>query len=65
MACRSCGQRVIERGSSVYIGKVAVLHNGQTVTIKEVDPNNGRRFGGKLEGETIWFTLSDIRALKG
>lgn len=52
-------------GSSIYIGKVAVLHNGQTLTIAEVDPDNGRRFSGKLDGETIWFTLSDIAALKG
>ena len=66
MACRSCGQRIIERGASVYIGKVAHLHNGESYTITKADPDNPRSFGAKREdGSILWFTLSDIRALKG
>jgi hypothetical protein len=66
MACRSCGQRIIERGASPYMGKVAHLHNGESYTITDTDPANPRMFGAKKEDGTImWFTLSDIRALKG
>ena len=48
------------------MGKVAHLHNGESYTITDTDPDNPRMFGAKKEDKTImWFTLSDIRALKG
>ena len=62
--CIPCGQR-LEQGASPYIGKVALLHNGMEITIKMVDPNNGRKFCGKHEAQDFWFTLKDIAGLRG
>jgi hypothetical protein len=65
MACRSCGKRVIERGASPYIGKRAILHNGDEYIINLVDPDNQRRFGSNLNDGIFWFMLSDIKGLRG
>jgi hypothetical protein len=64
MGC-GCGREVIERGASVYVGKVAVLHTGETIRISEHDPEDARKFAGRnSEGNLIWFKLSDIKRLK-
>lgn len=62
--CRSCGERR-ELGASPYIKKTALLINGDAVVIEGVDPDNGRHFWGTKDNEQFWFTLKDIRGLKG
>jgi hypothetical protein len=62
--CTSCGERR-EQGSSPYIKKTALLINGDDIVIEGVDPDNGRRFWGTKDNQQYWFTLKDIRGLKG
>lgn len=64
MGC-GCGREVIERSSSVYLGKVAVLQNGMKIRISEYDPEDLRRFAGvDSSGNKVWFSLSDVATLK-
>jgi hypothetical protein len=62
--CIPCGQRR-EQGSSPYINKTALLLNGDAIVIEGVDPENGRRFFGTKDAQQFWFTLKDIKGLKG
>lgn len=64
MACRSCGRRVVERGNAVYLGKTAILHNGLTIQITNYDPEDPRRFAGLVNGDLLWFRLSDVEKLR-
>lgn len=64
MGC-GCGKEVIERNSSVYLGKVAVLQNGLTLRITDYDHEDVRRFLGiDSSGNKVWFSLSDVAMLK-
>lgn len=60
----NCGNRR-DQGSSPYINKTALLINGDAIVIKGVDPDNGRRFFGTKDEQQFWFTLKDIKGLKG
>ena len=40
-------------------------HQNDDIVIEGVDPENGRRFWGTKDFQQVWFTLKDIRGLKG
>lgn len=64
MACRSCGRKVVDQGSAVYLNKTAVLHNGLVIKITNYDPEDPRRFAGVVNGGLLWFRLSDVERLR-